>query len=188
MDASAQYDNKELLLLISQGDKDAFAQVFKTYCPPLTAFISRIVRSDYVTDEIIQETFMRIWYNREKLMDIKDPKTWIYGIVADACYSFLQQLFAGKKITSTVHREFYYDDKNEIFEVARLHKLAADIHEAVHELTPEQKKVYKLSREKGLKTAEIAEQLSTSPNIVRSILHSSMGFMSDYLHHKGHSF
>jgi RNA polymerase sigma-19 factor, ECF subfamily len=187
MESSPQIDTKELFSLVSEGDKQAFIELFKTYTPSLNTFISRVVRSDFITDEIIQETFMRIWYNREKLAIVKDPQKWIFNIASVACYSLLKELFAGNKISSAVQREFYYRN-NEVFEAARLHRLAADIHEAVNDLSPEQRKVYTLSRGKGLKTTEIAERLSTSPNIVRNILNSSMGFLTDYLHDRGHSF
>ena len=180
-------DEKELFLLIVEGNKAAFKELFKKYTTQLGPFIFRIAKSDRIADELIQETFMRIWFNREKLSSIKDPKTWIFRIAAGVCYSFLKQLLGDDKVINIVHHEFYYGN-NQVLEKARLFRLAADIQKAVKRLNNEQKTIYGLSREKGLKVQDIAEQLDVSPNKVRSVLNSSVEFVSDYLDRKGHQY
>ena len=187
MDNLALYDDKELFLLIAEGDKEAFTKLFIKYTPQLVPFISGITKSDCITDEIIQESFMRLWFNREKLTVINNPGSWIFRIAASVCYRFLKELMIENKIINIVHHESYYNN-NEVLETARLYKLAADIHYAVRKLTPEQKKVYQLSREKGLKAPEIADELALSPNSVRNLLNSSVEFVQDYLQEKQHSF
>ena len=44
-----------------------------------------------------------------------------------------------------------------------------------------------MSREKGLKVPEIAEELSLSPNNIRGLLNSSIETIHDHLQEKGHS-
>lgn len=180
-----QYDDKELFSQIAEGNKAALIKLFKKYTPRLFPFISRVAKSDHITDEIIQETFMRIWFNREKLTEIAEPANWIYRITANVCYRFLEGVITENK-PSTTPQEYSNGDK-EIFESSRLYNLASDIHYAITNLTHEQKKVYRLSREKGMKIAEIADALSLSPNKVRTLLNSSVEFVQDYLQEKQHS-
>lgn len=187
MDSSIQYNDKEIMKLISEGDKGAFTQLFKRYTPKLVPFISGLTKSDCITDEIVQETFLRAWLNREKLTTVNDPETWIFRITASVCYSFLKELMAENTIINIVRHESHYSN-NEVVESARLYKLAVDIHHAIHNLSPEQKKVYRLSREHGMKVPEIADELAISPNNVRNLLNSSVEFLHDYLHEKQHSF
>ena len=66
-----QYDDKELFELISQGQKSALIRLFKKYSPQLSDFAFRLTKADTVADEIVQEVFMRIWFNREKLTIIQ---------------------------------------------------------------------------------------------------------------------
>jgi RNA polymerase sigma factor (sigma-70 family) len=186
MDSVTQYDDKELFQLIAGGHKAAFTQLFKKYTPQLTSFIHGFTKSDCITDEIVQEIFMRIWFTREKLTAINEPGSYIFRTTAMVCHSFLKQLLIDNKIISVVRHESYYGS-NEVFETARLYSLAANFQDAVKELGPQQKKVYTLSREKGLKVPEIADELSLSPNNVRTLLSSSIESIHDYLQNKGHS-
>lgn len=186
MDSIALYDDKEFFLLIAEGNKEAFTQFFKKYTSQLTPFVLRLTKSDCITNEVIQEIFMRIWFNREKLTGITDPRNWVYRIAASVCYTFLKELLVENKIVNIIQHESYYGN-NGIFETVRLYKLAADIQAAIKHLTPEQKKVYRLKRVKGLKVPEIADELSLSPNSVRNLLNSSVESVHDYLQNKKHS-
>src|SRR3989337_2209962 len=149
MNSLIQIDDKELFQLISEGDKSAFTQLFKKYSPQLSGFVSELTRSESLTDEILQEIFMRIWLDREKLTAFSEPKSYIFRIAAAVCYASLKPLLTENRITNMVQHQFHYDN-NEVFENARLYRLAADIQQAVKKLTPHQKQVYKLNREKGL--------------------------------------
>ena len=107
-------------------------------------------------------------------------------MTAAVCFASLKQILTENKKINTVQHEFSYQN-NKVVETARFYKLTADIQHAVKELTPPQKKVYSMSREKGLKVPEIAEELSLSPNNVRTLLNSSVESIDDYLQNKGHS-
>ena len=129
---------------------------------------------------------MRIWFNREKLTVINEPQTYLFRTTANICYGMLKHLIVEKKVLTVVHHESTYEE-NEVSESVRLCRLAADIQQAVQSLTPEQKRVYQMSREKGLKVPEIAEELSLSPNNIRGLLNSSIETIHDHLQEKGHS-
>ena len=186
MDDLAQKNNSELFELVAEGHRPAFIQLFRNYAPRLAAFVVSITKSDHITDDLLQEIFMRVWFTREKLMGVKDPETWLYRIAASTCYSALKKLLTDKKIVSIVHQESYYDT-NDVVETARFYTLASDIRQAVKQLEVQQRMVYKLSRERGLKVPEIAEELSISPNNVRNLLASSMDTIHDHLESKGHA-
>jgi RNA polymerase sigma-70 factor (ECF subfamily) len=157
------------------------------YAPQLVFIINGVFKSNYVTDEIIQEIFMRVWFNREKLSAIDEPRNWILRVAANVCYTFLKRVMIENKIKNTIRQETYYNN-NEVAETVQAYTLASDIHHAIKSLTPEQKIVYQLSREKGLTVPEIAEELSLSPNNIRGLLSSSLEDVQDFLHRKGHLF
>ena len=187
MESLTLYDDKELFELISQGQKSALTRLFKKYSPQLLDFAFGLTKSDAVTDEILQEVFMRIWFNREKLANVNEPQTYIFRTAATVSYKFLKQLLVENKVISVVRNEFYYDER-EVPETMQLYNLAADIQDAIGHLGPDQKKVYKLNREQGMKISEIAEELSLSPNAVRGLLNGAMESIHEHVINKGHNF
>jgi len=187
MESLTLYDDKELFELISQGQKSALTRLFKKYSSQLFDFAFGLTKSDTAADEVLQEVFMRIWFNREKLTVINEPKSYVFRTAGTICYKFLRQLMVENKLISVVRNESYYDN-HEVSDTAQLYALAADIQDAIGLLGPDQRKVYKLNREQGMKISEIAEELSLSPNAVRGLLNGAMESIHEHVLNKGHNF
>ena len=186
MDSLILYDDKELFKLISEGQKTALTRLFKKYSSLLSDFAFGLTKSEDISEEVLQETFMRLWFNREKLIAINDPKLYIFRTVASVSYKFLKLVLVDNQVVSHVRHETFYSH-HDVAETTKLYSLAADIQDAIRQLEPEQKKVYKLSRQRGLKIPEIAEELSLSPNGLRNILNSAVESIHDHILDKGHT-
>lgn len=181
------YNDKELFGRIAQGDETAFAALFRSYFGILQPFILRLSHSAADTEEILQETFIRLWMNRDKLTDIQNPQAWIYTIASNECYKHLRQKTTrqvgldslensakgGEGDLSTIH-------SIQINEVNRL--VAA----AVRQLPFRRRRIYLMSRGGGMTIPEIAGELRISPHTVKNALVSALRFIRTYLAARGH--
>jgi RNA polymerase sigma-70 factor (family 1) len=180
-------DEKNLLQQIAQGDEAAFSTLFYAYLTILQSFIMKLTRSATDTEEVVQETFMRLWMGRDKLAEVRSLHAWIYTIAANECYKFL------KKRSSREQGLAYIDNNGEIdrgddavaegMDLKEVHQL---IIEAVGQLPAQRRRVYQMSRDEGMKIAEIAERLDISPNTVKNTLVVSLGFIRKYLAERGY--
>ena len=68
---------------IAEGDESAFTDLFNHYYPALRPFIWKFTGSQTDSEEILQETFIRIWLNRDKLPEIDNMRNWIFTIAAN---------------------------------------------------------------------------------------------------------
>lgn len=178
------YEEKELFYLIAEGDEKAFALLYQRYVPQLAAYISTITRSDRMVNEFVQETFLRLWIGRDKLKEVEEPKAWTFRIAANICHNYLKRLLVEKK----VYKRVLADSKehaDDVAETAQVNELLAALKEAVHTLSPQRKKVYRLSREEGLTIPEIAQSLDLSPNTVRNTLSGALEYIRGFLQKKG---
>jgi RNA polymerase sigma-70 factor, ECF subfamily len=78
MNPSAAPDNLALLLAVAQRDEAAFAELYDRMSRPMFSMILRIVRNSAEAEEVLQETFWRVWehapsYRRE----LGTPFCWI---------------------------------------------------------------------------------------------------------------
>lgn len=186
MFAEDSVEDNHLFARIAEGDESSFSVIFRSYVRQLRPFIFGITRSDMVVDEIIQETFLRVWVNRDKLPFIEKPKHWVFRIAANLCNSWLRRTIAEKRL----HLELSavsHDRSNSLKETLELNEVLLAIREAVSRLSPQRRKVYQLNREQGLTVAQIAEQLHLSSNTVRNTLSSSLGAVREHLQSKGYS-
>src|SRR3569833_342235 len=72
------YDENELFLHISRGDESAFRRLFELYRQRLFAFAWQLCHSAVDAEEIVQDVFLRLWEQREKLPEVSMPRKYIY--------------------------------------------------------------------------------------------------------------
>jgi len=73
---------KEIVYLLSKSDKRAISLLYEYYADSLYGVILKIVTDEHVAQDVLQESFVKIWKNAKKY-DAKKAKlfTWLYRIV-----------------------------------------------------------------------------------------------------------
>jgi len=177
------YEHQSLFQQVSEGDERAFNRLFHLFLPKLYPFIIKLTRSEDVTEDIIQDTFIKVWLSRDRLAEIENPGGWLYTLAANKCYDYLRtsalrdKLFAPEANTMAAvdSTQAWLDSK----ELKRLIELA------VNELPAQRKKVYQMSRNQGMSIPEIAAALDLSPHTVKHTLAASLKAIREYLNGHG---
>jgi RNA polymerase sigma-70 factor, ECF subfamily len=76
---------------VRAGDKLAFARLVRRYEHELRAHCLRIVGSVAEAEDMVQETFLRAWRNRERFEGRSGVRTWLYRIATNACLDALRR-------------------------------------------------------------------------------------------------
>ena len=178
------YDDNELFARIAQGDEAAFEQLFYRYLVKLQLAILKVVKNEAVVNDIIQETFLSIWVDRERLTEVESPSRWIFRIMYNRSLSWLERQTVRQKakgaILQNADAAVNYTEEAVFFaDTSRL------IQEAIHRLPEQTQKIYLLSRQSGLKIPEIAEKLNLSPNTVKNTLVRAGRSIQDHLKENG---
>lgn len=156
----------DLLFRVSQGDEAAFAQLFHTYQNRLGAFVMQLTGSRPLAEEIVQEIFIRIWEKREKLSQVEHFPPYLYAVARNYSLSFLKKL--GKELARKQAWELSVADIQEQEEEdTAIKNFRRIIDQAISELPAQRQKVYLLSRDEGLRQAEIAERMAISLETVK---------------------
>lgn len=171
---------------IAAGDEDAFAAFYRHLVPQLRPFIFSITHSDQLVDEVIQESFLRFWLNRDKLPGLNDPKAWLFRITGNVCYSLFQRSLTEKKMLDRVELQSTHAH-SDTFDLIQLNFLKTALQQGVQQLSPQRRKIYCLNREQGLSPDEIAGQLNLSVQTVRNTLSASLEFLRDHLSRQGYT-
>lgn len=164
---SSNNDETELLLLIAKGDEAAFTFLFNNYHHALGSHIYAITKSREITEEIVQDTFLKVWMCRETLTEIKNIKAYLFIISRNAAISAFRKALR----ESTHFREWQTEMDTVIIEPddwKYKERYLSIIDQAIEALHPKRKKVYLLSRKKGLTYEQIAYEMGISKHTVRS--------------------
>jgi RNA polymerase sigma-70 factor (family 1) len=155
----------DLLFRVSQGDEAAFAQLFYSYQNRLGAFVMQLTGSRPLAEEIVQEIFIRIWEKREKLSQVEHFHPYLYAIARNYSLSFLKKL--GRELARKQAWELSVAAAQEQEEDTAIKNYRLIIDQAISELPAQRQKVYLLSRDEGLRQAEIAERMAISLETVK---------------------
>ena len=72
--------DEELIYQFQQGDTNAFTELVKRYKDPLFNYVSRMLKDSVFAEDIVQETFVRVYKNKDRYQQIAKFSTWIYTI------------------------------------------------------------------------------------------------------------
>lgn len=104
------YNNQEVCVAISEGNKEALSYLFTEYYPQLFNYGLKIVHrqnGEEIVKDSIQEVFLSIWANREKMAGVKYIKPYLFSALRLAIYHHLE------KQKKRIQREIKYQDQNE---------------------------------------------------------------------------
>jgi RNA polymerase sigma-70 factor (family 1) len=156
----------ELMRLITKGDEEAFKILFENNVQRLVNFVFAIVKSKDISQDIVDEVFIRLWKTRENAVNIRNIKVYLYIAAKNAALNYISRK-AFEQITEpltdidiTINSE-QIPDKQMITA-----ELFNKIHEAVNSLPPRCKIIFKLVREDGLTYKEVSDILNISENTV----------------------
>ncbi|WP_316843308.1 RNA polymerase sigma-70 factor [Pedobacter psychrodurus] len=162
-------DERKLIEKIVGGDEHAFSVLFFKYLPVLQIFATKFTKSDNAAEEIIQDAFLRVWLNRDKLADVDNVKAYLYKYVSNECLSFLRKKLKESRVVDAFTAKQQNSDNNTL-ETINLNEVTKIIAVAVDKLPDQRKNIYQLSRRDGKSIPEIAEILNISPNTVKNAL------------------
>jgi RNA polymerase sigma-70 factor (family 1) len=175
------HNEAELIIRIADGDEAAFAVLFRHYYPMLRHAISNYTWSDADAEDVLNETFIRVWLSRDRLGDIDDLAAWITRIASRECIRIIMRN-GRRQLRET---KFAKDISEYEHSTPELLAQAGDINrfiqEAIDNMPDQRKRIYLLSRSEGLKPSEIAHQLDLSVNTVKNVLVSALKDIRSYL-------
>jgi RNA polymerase sigma-70 factor (ECF subfamily) len=177
--SSSSYNESALFYQLKQGDEQALRQIVHHYYPKLMGFAISITKSKQVSEEMVQETFLRLWLKREEL-ELDNLGAWLHKVLANLAYSHLKKMTVeGRLLSYLKHTELPYDTSTE--HTINQKEGGKLLKQAIEQLPPQQKQVYQLSREEGMSRDEIAQELNISPNTVRNHLAKALESIRDFV-------
>lgn len=146
---------------IKKGDQVAFQAVYDKYHAKLFHYFLKRTRTDEVSKELTQQSFIKLWQSRHTLSDAHSLDTQLFTIASSVYIDHLRKQSVERKYQFRLEDEF----REEATMICHAHSdyESSDYLDAVSEnLPPIRKNVFMLKIAKGYSNKEIAEQLSVS--------------------------
>lgn len=169
MEHSQTKDIRDWLLKVAEGDEAAFRHIFNIYRRKIYTYIFKITGSTEIAEDTLQEIFLTIWRNRTRLADIDNFNAYIHRMAQNHAYSGFRAM-AKEELALIALKNTQTAGPAHPEQLMLSRETRSRIQEAVNKLPPQQKAVFILSREMGLKQETIAQQLGISVLTVKKHL------------------
>lgn len=166
-----------MLRQLALGSEEAFTAIFYHYRGKLYHYIFNITGSQDMAEDTLHDVFLKIWNNRDKMADIENMNAYLYKLCHNQAISGLRRMAKETLILSELQQEnipFFPD-----IDPASQSEIRTYIQQAVNKLSPQQRKIFLLSRQDGLKHKQIADKLGVSINTVKSHLAQALRFLRE---------
>ncbi|WP_165798472.1 RNA polymerase sigma factor [Chitinophaga costaii] len=171
-ESSGEYSDSQLLVLVQQGDKDAFTLLYNRYWDKLLVYVMRAVQVQSDAEDIVQELFISLWKRRESL-DIRSAlSTYLFNSARYGAIRYIE-----KNITRSNYLEFLSKTTPAApaaDQALALKEVSAQMEEVVAGMPERMQQVFRLSREQHLSHREIAAQLGISEETVKKQIYRAL--------------
>lgn len=173
---------KELVLLLRQGDKTAFDELYFRYVPRLMAFANKYLHNNEEAEEAVQEIFIRVWEKRKSLDEEKNFKSYLFQSIKN----YFLNLIRDRKSTIQLSEipEEMHSSSEDILDTISYEELERSALALIASLPKVQREVFTLSRMEGLSNPEIALRLNLSKRTVEHHLYLSVKYLKSKLSQK----
>lgn len=84
--------DEELMLAVCNGDQSAYQTIVKKHLKPISHYAYRMLGNIKDTEEISQETFLRLWTHAARWQTDKATlSTWLHRIAHNLCIDYLRR-------------------------------------------------------------------------------------------------
>jgi len=171
-----------LVVRLQRREPQALAELYDRYGRIVYSLILRIVRDTGIAEDLVQETFLRIW-NRVHGFDAQKGAVgpWLLAVARNRAIDYLRS--AGGRERNAV--EFEETDHPSLFTDMESGILASDkarvVKAAVEKLSAHQRQVIELAYFEGLSQTEMAERMGQPLGTVKTWVRAALKSLRDQL-------
>ncbi len=164
MESNYKKEDKELIKDIQQGNTDSFEVIYKKYTPRILRFVNRIIRSEHQSEEIVQDTFLKLYknINKYKITEAKFS-TYLYTIAYNTALNAVKKIKKEKELINELSINFSNSEsKNNPHSQIEEKELKQIMEKIISSLPVKEKTIYLFKSNDNMKYEEIAQILNIS--------------------------
>lgn len=158
-----------LVARLKASDKQAFNELYEKYSLGLFQLILKMVRNRSTAEELLQNTFVKVWDNRLTLDTAHSFRAWIFKIAQNEVYTYYRKVAKNQKIQEQLYNSFdelYHIDLEPDLKSKQLDLLTR----ALGSLSERKRQIFELCKLQRKSYDEVAELLNISPSTVSNLM------------------
>ena len=165
---------------LKKGNLLVFNELYHEYHKKIYFFMLRKTRSAFLAEEVTQITFIKCWNYRESLSEDLDVGVQLFRIARTTLVDLLRKETVYKEKVVHVIGQYTLPGE-EVYEKLAEKELQHKLAHALDEMPPMRRKVFEMSRFKGMTYQQIAHELSLSSRTVEAHIFQAVKQIKHFL-------
>ena len=173
---------------LRKGEKKAYEEIYTELFGVLYHLCLQYLHNEKVAEEIVQDTFLKLWEIRETLNEQINIRSFLYTITKNNCLNYLRNQKISLKHQENMkylEMQFNYEALEKLGNYIQFEELRSKIDDAISKLPAEVIETFRLSRFEEFSYKEIADQQGISIKTVEARISKALRILrielKDYL-------
>ena len=174
-------DEAALVRCAADGDQVAFGRLYSFYYPQLYTSLAFIAQSHEDTQEIIHETFLKIWKTKESLVLVRSFEDYAYTIAKNLLFNQLKRKKVSQRIIRALSDQSVKNtgpSPDEEYLYKQYYQTAVS---AINQLPEQKQRIFLLRTQEGLSLGDIANEMGISVSAVKKHLYAALASVKEAL-------
>ena len=173
-------DHKALIEAFQAGDEFAFVSLYNHYKSPVYGFCVKMLGDRSAAQDVMQETFLRVYENRDRLVKTNSFKSWVFTIARNQCLNYLRRHKRQVSIDDTVVKATLRVGQGQEAHLEKSEQIAL-VNEYLRMLSDDYREVLILREYQNLSYEEIAAVTRSTLSAVKSRLFKARRKLGEYM-------
>ena len=158
----------ELLTALRRGNRDAYSKVYIHYQESVCDFLTSVIRSREIAEDITHNVFIAVWENREKIDPHKDVERYLFAVAKNMTMRY----FRRKRMENDHSRFIWLQSIQEILpdELLFAKEAALLVEYAITRMPQTRRQVFTMHYKGGFSYTKIADKMGLNKNTVANHL------------------
>lgn len=172
-------DDRALIEAFCNGDDYAFVSLYNRHKDAVYGFCYKMLLDRAVAQDAVQETFLRVFENRERLDHVGAFRSWLFTIARNHCLNLLRKSRRQVPLEEPV-REAAASVETPVAQMERSEQVEL-VHAYLAQLKPDYREVIVLREYQNLSYAEIAAVTRSTLSAVKSRLFKARRKLASFM-------
>ena len=157
-------DEHQLIEMLREGDSLSFEILFQQYYVRFYNFCRNLIKDSHAAEDIVQNVFMKVWLNRRNLHPDQSIHNYIYVLTKHEVLNHIRD----RRVYTQVERLIMTDQPAASItdDTLQLRELDERVRRFIAAMPGQRRKVFLLSRYRGMSSKDIAKLLGLSVRTV----------------------
>lgn len=161
------YKEQEAFLALQNGEERGLDFFLNHYYSPLVYFSLSFTNNKYASQEIVSDTFIKLWNNRATITEYQKIKFLLYRIVRNASINYLRDEKSRKQRTESLS-SLQNNSESTVLEKLVETETYHQLYSLLSHLPPRCRQIFQMFYFQDKAIKEIAQELGISVNTVKT--------------------